>query len=754
MLAIASGTVLAEPPVDSAIDIQTFNYAVGPKTFFTVADADVGDAKQLAVDFLLTYLTKPFTIYNVDVTDPANPGKYRLYNNNKGFRAAGMAAISLPTSFGSDGSQYLGDNLPSVRAGMSIQYDVSRFSLGANGGVLFRKPREIYDSTIGQQFTWGVAAAVHVTDRFSIIGEGYGRKSMFDASVDASPLEIDAGLRIHATGAVAVVVGGGAGLVEGIGSPKSRFFLSVGYAPDVRDSDGDGIPNGRDRCPMVPEDKDGHDDLDGCPDDDNDGDRRPDVDDKCPNDAEDLDGFEDDDGCPELDNDGDKIPDLQDKCPDDAEDGKQPYPQDGCPANKRDSDADGIPDSEDACPTAEEDMDGFEDGDGCPEADNDGDGVPDADDKCPLCSEDKDGFEDGDGCPELDNDKDGIADAQDACPNEPETINGFKDTDGCPDAGAETVKLDGDVLQITVVPTLAGAKLTVSGTQIVDQIAMLMMAHTEVTKWLLAVAQPVAAKAATLGDAIKARLVARGIPADHLEVIGAAGPARIGGAVQERGTSDAPFVCPAGHEAKERPEAMKGGKKPATDAAVTPTQPAQPKPDLSVIDTDGDDIADADDKCPTQAETKNSYQDEDGCPDTIPTALKQFSGSVQGVNFKSGSADLLPTSFKVLDGAAKAFTEFPDLKVEVQGHTDDEPPGKGGAFPDNLALSQARANAVKVYLMQKGVAEARLVSKGYGDTVPLVPYKGSKGSALAAARTKNRRVEFKLLGGGTVTTTP
>lgn len=820
LLAVASSSEVAAqtPPFDPAIDIQTFNYAIGPKTFFTVADGDVSDAKQLTADFLLTYLTKPFTIYNVDVTDPDDPqiidpdnprsqvvksmtaaqitaaygindrlmiganlpvtfrlegqgldpttgnpamgglnvtglgdllvqGKYRLFKSQDGsFKSSGLVGVSLPTSFGSEGSKFLGDDLPSLRVGVAVQKELGKLSLGANGGVLFRKPRQIYDSEIGQQFTWGVAAAIRVTDRFSVIGESYGRKSMFDMSLDASPLEVEGGIRVQATGAIAVVAGGGAGLVEGIGSPRSRFFLSVGYAPDVRDSDGDGIPNGRDRCKLVPEDADGHEDMDGCPDDDNDGDRRPDADDKCPNDAEDLDGFDDDDGCPELDNDGDKIPDFQDKCTNDAEDGKQPYPQDGCPANKRDSDSDGIMDSDDACPTEEEDVDGFEDGDGCPEPDNDNDGVPDAADKCPVCIEDKDSFEDGDGCPELDNDKDGIDDAKDACPLEPETLNGVKDTDGCPDPGVETVKLDGDVLVITKVPTLAGTKLTVTGLAIVDQIATLMTAHPEVTKWLLAVAQPKEANATNLANAIKARLAARGIGPEKLDVIAAAGPAKIGGAVQERAAGDLPFTCPAGKEARERPEAMKGAQRPVTDNA---TQPAQPAPDLTVVDTDDDDIADNDDKCPKDAETKNSYQDDDGCPDTIPVALKQFSGSVQGVNFKSGSAELLPASFKVLDGAAKAFTEFPDLKVEVQGHTDDEPPGRGGKFPDNQALSQARAEAVKAYLVKKAVAPERLAAKGYGDTVPLVPYQGSKGSALAAARTKNRRVEFKLLGGGT-----
>ena len=66
-----------------------------------------------------------------------------------------------------------------------------------------------------------------------------------------------------------------------------------------RDSDGDGIPDDVDQCPNEPEDYDGFQDEDGCPDPDNDGDGIPDVDDLCPLDPEDFDGFQDEDGCPD-----------------------------------------------------------------------------------------------------------------------------------------------------------------------------------------------------------------------------------------------------------------------------------------------------------------------------------------------------------------------------------------------------------------------------------------------------------------------
>jgi OOP family OmpA-OmpF porin len=128
----------------------------------------------------------------------------------------------------------------------------------------------------------------------------------------------------------------------------------------VADRDRDGIPDKTDKCPGEPEDKDGFEDADGCPESDNDRDGIVDATDKCPGEPEDQDGFEDADGCPDPDN-----------------------------------DQDGIADAEDKCPGEPEDKDGFEDGDGCPDPDNDKDGLADGVDKCPLDA----GPESNAGCP-------------------------------------------------------------------------------------------------------------------------------------------------------------------------------------------------------------------------------------------------------------------------------------------------------------------------------------------------------------------
>lgn len=159
--------------------------------------------------------------------------------------------------------------------------------------------------------------------------------------------------------------------IDDFSSGKSKdMFLSVGLGASIAlfgkgDTDKDGILNSIDKCPNEPEDFDGFEDSDGCPDFDNDNDGIKDTQDKCPDKSEDIDGFEDLDGCPEDDNDKDGILDANDKCPNEPED-----------------------------------VDGFEDEDGCPDLDNDYDGIKDADDKCPNEPETFNNYEDKDGCPD------------------------------------------------------------------------------------------------------------------------------------------------------------------------------------------------------------------------------------------------------------------------------------------------------------------------------------------------------------------
>jgi outer membrane protein OmpA-like peptidoglycan-associated protein len=135
------------------------------------------------------------------------------------------------------------------------------------------------------------------------------------------------------------------------------------------DADGDGIVDAEDACPNEA----GGRETQGCPvSKDSDVDGVPDDIDRCPLDPEDKDGHQDEDGCPEADNDGDGIVDKADACPND----RGPIENRGCPVV--DQDRDGVLDPEDRCPTVA----GLKENAGCPDADRDGDTIPDRLDKC------------------------------------------------------------------------------------------------------------------------------------------------------------------------------------------------------------------------------------------------------------------------------------------------------------------------------------------------------------------------------------
>ncbi len=107
--------------------------------------------------------------------------------------------------------------------------------------------------------------------------------------------------------------------------------------------------------------------------------------------------------------------------------------------------------------------------------------------------------------------------------------------------------------------------------------------------------------------------------------------------------------------------------------------------------------------------------------------------AAKNIFFITGSAKLSSKSNAALNEVAKILTDDANLKLSIEGHTDNV--GK----PDyNMTLSDNRANSVKQYLLKKGIDESRLVSQGFGLTQPVATNK------TAAGRAKNRRVEMKL----------
>ncbi|MSP61610.1 MAG: OmpA family protein [Myxococcales bacterium] len=416
------------------------------------------------------------------------------------------AAVDVIASFPSGGSaSYTGEAGLGFAGRVVIDYRIGPVTLAANAGYRYRTvPTRLANLYLADEILAGGGAQLAlIADKLDLFAEAWGSfgvrgdpdgrvnpqtgmKEPDSPGAEEKPLEALAGLKLALSSGLHAAVAAGPGLSRGYGTPTYRVALGIGWARVVHDSDGDGVPNESDKCPLVKEDKDGFEDGDGCPDPDNDQDGVPDGEDRCPNQAEDRDKFQDDDGCPDPDNDKDGIVDLRDRCPNQPEDKDGIEDDDGCP--DLDNDGDGVDDDKDKCPRDPEDRDGFEDTDGCPDPDNDKDGVPDAKDRCPNQPEDKDGFDDQDGCPDPDNDSDGLVDAKDKCPNEPETFNGFQDDDGCPDKGKALVKLGATQVEIQekVFFDSDSARIKPQSFKLLNTVAIVINLHPELKKILIA----------------------------------------------------------------------------------------------------------------------------------------------------------------------------------------------------------------------------------------------------------------------------
>jgi outer membrane protein OmpA-like peptidoglycan-associated protein len=311
--------------------------------------------------------------------DTSLGGRVRLYGERADVLALALqATFTLPTAQWSDATQHYsgergGTLTPEVVA--EARYQGFRFTLNLGARLRFTDEARLETITIGHELTWGAGITIPIVDQESngigLTGhvEAYGATSFATfGDRETSPVELIAALRVEPVCGLHVGVGAGAGVSRGYGAPDARALLTLGFSdwhcthtsvtvetvalPGVAtddDPDRDGIPSAIDACATAPEDLDGFEDQDGCPDPDNDGDGVLDVNDEAPLEPEDRDGFQDADGVPDLDD-----------------------------------DRDGVTDANDACPADREDVDTFEDENGCPDLDNDGDGVLDMDDLCPL----------------------------------------------------------------------------------------------------------------------------------------------------------------------------------------------------------------------------------------------------------------------------------------------------------------------------------------------------------------------------------
>ncbi len=323
----------------------------------------------MPVDFMQKGDTLPASVGlradGFGVSDPWFGARLRLVGDNDdigsiALQVTGTAPLATKLD---DNKQFQGESQMTAHPELLAELRPGGVLLTLNAGARIRKERQIDNLNIGNEVTGGLGITVPIVKaenvQLNVHGEVYGASTIKDFGTrETSPVEAIGGLKVHTHG-WAFGAAAGPGTQRGIGAPDVRVIGMIGYmgekkkeAPkkeEPKDSDGDGLLDNEDQCPMDPEDMDQFEDENGCPDLDNDQDGVLDVNDGAPLDPEDKDGFEDQDGVPDPDNDKDGILDAQDKCPNEAED-----------------------------------KDGFEDEDGCPDLDNDQDGVPDTEDECPT----------------------------------------------------------------------------------------------------------------------------------------------------------------------------------------------------------------------------------------------------------------------------------------------------------------------------------------------------------------------------------
>lgn len=314
---------------------------------------------------------------------------------------------------------------------------------------------------------------------------------------------------------------------------------------------------------------------------------------------------------------------------------------------------------------------------GCP--DKDGDGVADSADKCPA---DK-GLSEFNGCPDTDGDK--IIDSEDKCSD----VAGLSEFGGCPDKDGDKIIDSEDKC-----PDVAGLK-EFAGCPDRD------------------------------GDKI---IDSEDKCPDN------AGLAEFGGCPDRDGDKiiDSEDKCPDDAGLAEFggcPDKDADGTPDIQDACKDVAGPKENK-GCPWPDTDGDSVLDKDDNCPAVAGTVTNK----GCPEIKESVKKVIDAAFDNLEFETAKSRIRSSSFASLDKLAQVLKENPDYKLKISGHTDNV-----GVEAENLKLSKERAEAVKTYMVKKGIDQSRFKADGFGSTVPIADNKRTEG------RKKNRRVEMKVV---------
>ena len=220
---------------------------------------------------------------------------------------------------------------------------------------------------------------------------------------------------------------------------------------------------------------------------------------------------------------------------------------------------------------------------------------------------------------------------------------------------------------------------------------------------------------------------------------GQAGTAKYGGCPipdsDKDGINDEEDKCPnqagtAKYGGCPIPDTDKDGINDEEDKCPDKAGPAS-RGGCPVTDRDNDGINDDEDRCPDIPGVAANK----GCPDVPPNVSKSLGTLGQGISFGTGANNtkLTTKSNTSLNQLVAIMNENPSLKIKIEGHTDN-----AGNDDTNMKLSQDRADAVKAWLVGKGISEDRIKSEGFGETMPIAD------NNTAAGRAKNRRIDIRM----------
>lgn len=318
-----------------------------------------------------------------------------------------------------------------------------------------------------------------------------------------------------------------------------------------------------------------------------------------------------------------------------------------------------------------------------PRRDADQDGVPDGRDACPAVPEDRDGYRDADGCPEPDNDGDGLLDGEDACPRRAEVFNLYQDADGCPDLVTEVTIDLAPVSGLASAWVRLGADAPASVTPEAPLVRMIggEKTTTEVVAWGFETHR---AELALAGEPLTHRVALQPLPWSTVRV---------------------QVVDPDG--------------RPLRALVTAHDRPAVPADQVLKLPVGTHDLEiEALDHLPRVVAVEVRAVEEV----IVRVGLQPSPVSTHGaqlriprqLDFALDDATIAEESAPMVDALAAWLLAHPEVGLlRIEGHADTR-----GTTRYNYALSLARAEAVRVALIGRGVSEKRLIAVGSGEATP------------------------------------